>query len=254
MSLSPIGRCLHVVGCIAWVAFAWFGCSRPFSEVDQVIDRNTKAMGGRAAIAAINSIEISLHIVDPGFEVDGVYRAARPGRMRIDVMAGGSHVFTEAFNGERGWQWKGKGDPVDESPPATAALRHGVELPGKLFGLHELRERGHQIRLAGRETLDGIEYFALEVRLSDGYVTSLYVDPKTWLVTRRRDVRPLHVDIDPTPTTIEARSSDFRSVSGVMFPFASADVDVGTGKVLESATVREIKLNPTFDQTSFDKL
>ena len=254
MSLSLIGRCLRVVGCIASIAFALFGCSRPSSELDQVIDRNTKAMGGRAAIAAINSIEIDLHIVDPGFEVDGIYRAARPGRMRIDVMAGGNHVFTEAFNGKRGWQWKGKGDPVDESPPATAALRHGVELPGKLFGLYELRGHGHQIRLAGRETLDGIEYFVLEVRLSDGYVTSLYVDPKTWLVTRRRDVRPLHVDIDPTPTTIEARSSDFRSVSGVMFPFASADVDVGTGNVLESATVREIKVNPTFDQTIFDKL
>lgn len=254
MSLSRVGPCLRVVGCTASIVFALFGCSRPYSEVDQVIDRNIKAMGGRAAIAAINSIEIDLHIVDPGFEVDGVYRAARPGRMRIDVMAGGKHVFTEAFNGERAWQWNGQGDPVDESPQATAALRHGVELPGKLFGLHELRERGHQIRLVGRETLDGIKYFVLEVRLADGYFTSLYVDPKTWLVSRRRDVRPPHVDIDPTPTTIEARSSDFRKVSGVMFPFASADVDVGTGKVLESATVREIKVNPMFDQPVFDAL
>ncbi len=265
MSLNPAGRCLSAVGCAALIAFALFGCNRPYSELDQVIERNTKAMGGRDAIAAINSIEIDLHIVDPGFEVDGIYRAARPGsprdeavglaaRMRIDVMAGGKHVFTEAFNGERGWQWKGKGDPVDESPQATAALRHGVELPGKLFGLYELRERGHQIRVAGRETLDGTEYFVLELRLSDGYATSLYVDPKTWLVTRRRDVRPLHVDIDPTPTTIEARSSDFRKVSGVMFPFASADVDLGTGKMLESATVREIKVNPAFDQAIFDNL
>ena len=120
--------------------------------------------------------------------------------------------------------------------------------------MHELRERGDQIHLVGRETVDGIEYFVLAVRLSDGYVTSLYVDPKTWLVTRRRDVRPLHVDIDPTPTTIESRSSDFRKVSGAMFPFASADVDLGTGKVLESATVREIKVNPGFDQAIFDKL
>ena len=254
MSLNFAGRCLHAVGGTALIAIAFLGCSRPYSELDQVIERNTKAMGGRAAIAAIKSVEIDLHIVDPGFEVDGIYRAARPGRMRIDVMAGGKHVFTETFNGERGWEWPGKGDPVNASPQATAALRHGVEFPGKLFGLHELRERGDQIRLAGRETVDGIEYFVLEVRLSDGYVTSLYIDPKTWLVTRRRDVRPLHVDIDPTPTTIESRSSDFRKMSGVMFPFASTDVDLGTGKVLESATVREVKVNPGFDQTIFDKL
>jgi hypothetical protein len=254
MSLKCAGRCLCAVGCTALIAFTFFGCSRPYSELDQVIERNTKAMGGRAAITAIKSVQIDLHIVDPRFEVDGIYRAARPGRMRIDVMAGGKHVFTETFNGERGWEWPGKGDPVNASPQATAALRHGVEFPGKLFGLHELRERGDQIRLVGRETVDGIEYFVLEVRLSDGYITSLYIDPKTWLVTRRRDVRPLHVDIDPTPTTIESRSSDFRKMSGVMFPFASTDVDLGTGKVLESATVREVKVNPGFDQTIFDKL
>lgn len=202
----------------------------------------------------MKSIEVDLHIVDPGFEVDGVYRAARPGRMRIDIMAAGKHVYTEAFNGERAWQWKGSGEPIDESPKATAALRHGVELPGKLFGLHELRERGHRVELAGREKVDGIGYYVLRLTLSDGYNTSLYVDPNTWLTTRRRDVRPLHVDIDPRPTTIETLSSDFRRVSGVLFCFASVDIDLKTGKVLEKSAVRAIKVNPQFDQSIFDKL
>jgi hypothetical protein len=31
---------------------------------------------------------------------------------------------------------------VDESETATGVLRHGVELPDKLFGLHEVRPRG----------------------------------------------------------------------------------------------------------------
>jgi len=141
MSLNPAGRCLSAVGCAALIAFALFGCNRPYSELDQVIERNTKAMGGRDAIAAINSIEIDLHIVDPGFEVDGTYRAARPGRMRIDVLMGGKHVFTEAFDGHHGWEWAGKGNQETASDKATAALYHGVELPGKLFGLHELKER-----------------------------------------------------------------------------------------------------------------
>src|SRR4029434_1271011 len=109
---------------------------------------------------------------------------------------------------------------------ATAALRHGVELPGKLFGLHELRKRGHRIELVGREKIDGINYYVLRLTLNDGYTTTLYVDPKTWLITRRRDVRPLHVDVDPTPTTIEQRSSDFRIIAGVQFAFASNETDL----------------------------
>jgi hypothetical protein len=179
-----------------------------------VIERHTKALGGRAAIEAIQSIEFDLHITDPKFEVDGTYFAARPGKMRIDVKAGGEHVFTEAFDGQKGWQWKGKKCANGATEKATAALQHGVELPGKLFGLHELKGRGHRIELGERENIDGIQYYVLRLTLNDGYSTTLYVDPKTWLITRRRDVRPLHVEVDPTPTTIEQRSFDFRTKSG----------------------------------------
>jgi hypothetical protein len=240
--------------CLVGVALGQLGCGRTALTVDQVIERNTEAIGGRAAIEAIKSIEVALHISDTGFEVDGIYRAARPGRMRIDVHAGGKHVFTEAFDGERGWQWKGSGEPVDATPKATAALRHGVELPGKLFGLHELRERGNRVELVGLETVDAINYYVLRLTLRDGYNTSLYVDPHSWLITRRRDIRPLHVDVDPTPTVIEQAVSDFRQIAGVRFAFASSETDLKTGKVLETARVKRITVNPAMDQSVFGKL
>jgi hypothetical protein len=90
--------------------------------------------------------------------------------------------------------------------------------------------------------------------LNDGYMTNLYVDPKTWLITRRRDVRPLHVDIDPTPTTIEQRMSDFRKVSGVTFSFANTEVDLRTGRVLETTTAHAIRVNLKIDEAIFEKL
>jgi hypothetical protein len=94
---------------VVWSAIELLGCNRDRVTLDEVIARNTRAIGGRAAIEAIQAIEIELHITDPTFEVDGIYRAARPGRMRIDVSAGGKHVFTEAFDGKRAWQWEGEG-------------------------------------------------------------------------------------------------------------------------------------------------
>ena len=211
-------------------------------------------MGGRTAVESIQSLEFQLHIADPGFEVDGTYRTMRPGKMRIDVIANGKHVFTEAFNGSRGWQWKGEGEVVEESPQATAALRHGVELPGKLFGLHELPGRGHHLSLGPRELINGTNYYVMRVRLSDGYTTSLYIDPNSWLITRRREVRPLHVDVDPRPTTIETQLSDFRTVAGVRFPFHSTDVDLETGKVLENASITRVTVNPTLEKSIFERL
>jgi len=237
----------------AILATVSFGCSRSPTTLDEVIERHTKAVGGRAAIEAIQSIEFDLHITDPKFEVDGTYFAARPGKMRIDVNAGVDHVFTEAFDGQKGWEGKGTSQkPATEK--ATAALRHGVELPGKLFGLHELKARGHRIELAEREKIDGIGYYVLRLMLNDGYATTLYVDPNSWLITRRRDVRPLHVDVDPTPTTIEQRSFDFRTISGVQFAFASSETDLQSGKVLETTVVRSVKINPPLVPSIFEKL
>jgi hypothetical protein len=229
------------------------GCQRG-DKLDTVVTRNTEAAGGSAAIESVQSIQVDLHIVDPGFEVDGVYRAARPGRMRIDITADQKHVYTEAFNGHRGWQCKGEGPMVDEKPEATATLRHGTELPGKLFGLHEMTGRGHQLEFAGRQSVAGTNYYVIRLKMNDGYSTSLYIDPANWLVTRRRDFRPLHVDIDPRPTTIETLFSDFREVNGVRFPFRTIDTDLQTGKVLETARITKIIVNPTIDHTIFDKL
>jgi len=243
---------------VAAIGFAFAliasGCRRASESLDDVITRNTAATGGKSAIESIQSIQFRLHITDPGFEVDGIYRATRPGRMRIDVTAEGKHVFTEAFNGRRGWQWKGEGDIVDESPQATAALRHGVELPGKLFGLHELRTRGYELALLPPETIGGASYRVIQVKMSDGYNTSLYIDPISWLITRKRDFRPLHVNIDPRPTTIETAFSDFREIAGVRFAFASADTDLQTGKVLEKTQVNEVIVNPQIDPAIFDRL
>src|SRR5664279_1705102 len=155
--------------------------------LDQLIEHNLNAAGGAAAIEAIQSIRFDLHIADPGFEADGVYYAARPGRMRIDITVGGKHVYTEALDGKRGWQWKGQGEAVDESETATGALRHGVELPDKLFGLHELQQRGNKLELASREMVDKINYYVLHLTFGDGVSTTLYLDPENWLITRRRD-------------------------------------------------------------------
>lgn len=135
----------------------------------------------------------------------------------------------------------------------TPALRHGVELPGHLFGMHEVAQRGHRLELIGREMIDGIDYYALRLTLKDGYVTTFYVDSASWLVTRRREVRPLHVDIDPTPTRIEQKMTDFRKVSGVLFS-SNTETDLKTCKVLETTTVRAITVNPKIEEARFGKL
>jgi len=233
--------------------FGLAGDAQTPTTLDDIIANNTKAMGGRDLIESVRTLKVTLHIKDPGFEVDAVYHAARPGKMRIDILDHGQRVYMERFDGAKGWQRTGK-EEKEEGVVPTAALRHGVELPGNLFGLHELQKRGHRLELTGREQVDGVDYYVLRLVFADGYESSLYVDPQTWRITRRRDVRALHPDVDPTKTTIESRKSDWRQVDGLWFAFASEDVDLNTGKVLETSTVKETKVNPAIDPAIFSKL
>ena len=110
------------------------------------------------------------------------------------------------------------------------------------------------IDLIGREKIMTSITTRCDSRWTMAYVTTLYVDPKSWLITCRRDVRAVACDVDPTPTTIEQRMSDFRRVDGVWFPFANTETDLKTGKVLETTTIRAITANPGIGETVFEKL
>ena len=94
-------------------------------------------------------MQYALTIVEPQFTVDGVYRADRNLRMRIDVYANGKRVFTEAYDGRRAWQMGDDGIPREANAKGAAALRNGVLLPGKLFGLHEAHLTGHKLQHTG---------------------------------------------------------------------------------------------------------
>jgi hypothetical protein len=232
---------------------AWVGalclaaaCSSTAGEPDleTMIARHVAARGGAAAIESVGTFECDLHIVEPSFEVDGTYVATRDGRMRIDISAGGERVFTEALDRGRAWSWSANSGVSEGSAAGAAALRHGIEFPFKLFGLHEMRVRGHHLEAAGRETVEGIDYHVLKMKLDDGFEVRYYLHPYTWLIERERTKRALHVDVDPIPEWIETVYGDYRPVGGVLFSHWQVERQLGSGSVLSTGTIREIRINP----------
>ncbi len=231
----------------------WLAGAAPAQlSLADVLRRHSQAMGGRKAIERVRSVEIDLHIVGQGFEVDGRYRADRQGRMRIDVLDGGQRVFTEAYDGREAWQQGETGSQAQvQGPAGAAALRHGIEW--NLFGLHELAARGHKLELLPCRSLDGVEYYVVRVVLSDGFASERYIDPASWLVTRVRETRALHPDVDPKPVTLETRISDFRRVGGVLRGFRSEQSDVDSGKLLETVTLKDVQVNRSFAAPLFQR-
>jgi hypothetical protein len=231
------------------------GCSmsrEAAMTIEELIRRNTEARGGPAAIESIRNLEMKLRIVEPTYTVDGVYRVDRKGRMRIDVFMEGKRVFTEAFDGKRGWQMPGGEErAVEAGSDGSAALRRSGQFPTNILGLHEMEGHGHKLEYAGREDVGGIAYHAVVLTLDDGFATRYYIDPGSYLIARARVHKALHPDIDPTPKIIETAWTDFREVAGARFSFQGSDTDLATGKLLQTTTLLEITPNAPLDENLF---
>jgi hypothetical protein len=211
-------------------------------QLNFVLERHTGARGGRKALDAVRSLGAELEITEGGSTVQASYLADVSGRMRIDVFAGAQRVWSEGLDQAGAWAWPGdKPEPVPESESGAHALKHGVEF--NLFGLHRLPERGARLSLAGREMLDGVDYYVIQLVLADGFTTYRYISPKTWMIERGRDVRALHPDADPTQKLLENVYEDFRPSQGVMVSFRSRQVDVASGQVLQRTMVRSNEFN-----------
>jgi hypothetical protein len=245
MSRAPIALlCLTIAGC------ATLKTSEP--TLEELISRHTEARGGQRAIEAIQNLEVKLRIVEPTYTAEGVWRADRRGRMRIDVFIEGRRVFTEAFDGQDGWQQPGGEEHAKPASAAgTAALRHSAQMPTNILGLHEMAGHGHRLHRIGRTEVAGVSYEAIGLILDDGSQTTYFLDPATFLIARARVRKALHPDIDPTVTTIETVWTDFRRVAGVRFAFQASDTDLATGKLLQTTTFLDVQVNPPADDALF---
>ena len=210
--------------------------------LEEIIANHTRARGGAATLDAIRNTRNVATIVEPSFTVRGRYIASVDGRMRIDVFQDGANVFSEGLDAEGAWQREGADAPLTPvSDAGRAALLHGVEF--NLFGLHALSARGHRISLDGREIIGGANFHVLKIVLSDGFETYRYIDPESSLMTRKRDVRALHPDVDPATRLLETVESDFRPVNGVLSAFAWEQRDVAHNAVVQNGVIHSLEYN-----------
>jgi hypothetical protein len=238
---------------LALLAFA--GCAHhgaPTSLGDVLI-RNRAATWRTNEPSAIRSLEYEIHIKEPKFELDGVYKVNKLGQMRIDLYSGGSRVYTEGFDGHRGWAVDAQGKARDESPGGSAALWHGTQFPGKLFDLDELPLHGHRLEGGGRESIGGVDYYVVKIVLSDGFETYRYLNPTTFLIERGRDFRAIHPALDAKASWLEIVWTDYRPMAGVMRSFSETMTDLATGQWKQSMMVKSIRVNPEFDPELFQK-
>ena len=214
-------------------------------SLSEVIRRHTNARGGAARLDAVHALSTDLEITEKSSTLQAHYSCNDSPAWRIDVYAGGRHVFCEGLDESGPWLWPAvDGSAHDAVADARKTGIQGIEF--NLYGLHRFEARGHVLSLDGRELLDGVEYDVIKVVMKDSYETYLYINPNTWMIDRRRDFRAFHPDIDPKKAYAEKRYGSFRKVQGIVSPFSEKQVNWNTGEEVNSTIVKSIAYNPQF--------
>lgn len=221
--------------------------------LETVVARHVAARGGAAALDRLKRCRIKLDIIEGGQTIQGVYSADIDGLVRIDIYAGGDLVYREGVDRAGVWLW-----PAGEAAPrasvaegAGPALLHGIE--SNIVGLNRFAQRGHRLRLMPGALVDGVDYRVVEAVFATGHTSYFYLDPSNWLITRKRDERAYHPDVDTTKKRVESRHSDFRAVESVVSADRNEDFDLADGKLLSVNQVTERVWNPDFATGHFDR-
>ena len=223
-------------------------------ELDDILSKHSQTIGNIEAWKEIKNITYQLDIKEPSFSVKGTYRVTRSGKMRIDIFAGGQHVFTEAYDGHIGWQWhQGESQPKVIKGKASATLRHGIEMPGHIYTLMDMQKNGHKLEFVGEEQWQGIPAYLLGLRLKDGHQKFYVLEQKTGIILANRDKRAFHPDIDDTEVMVETRLTDYKEVDGMKRSFGLENWDLTNNKSLGTTQILELLFNSSIEDSVFEK-
>ena len=222
------------------------GATAPPSA-DEIVARCVEARGGAQRLAAIHSVIYRGTYREGTHENDHAAMALmRPYYKLVGDPEKPIGDFAEGYDGSA---WEYYGDPgivLRTVGPASAASRHGLWIDG---ALPDYRTKGSTIEVLGKEPIAGRQAWRLRLTMRDGFAVEEFVDAQTFLEIANRKAAPIHAFGEKV--TSETRFSDFRPVEGVLFAFHSEEVEIATGRVLNSMQWREIVANRPLDPSVF---
>ena len=216
-------------------------------SADEIISQYIAARGGLEKLEAIRSIIYRGEYR----EGDHVSPHAAMSLMRpyLKLVGDAEHPGRDFAEGYDGSAWEYYADPgivVRTVGAASAAGRHGVYIDGPLVGY---RERGWNVDVIGRETIDGREAWHLQVKMPDGFRADEFIDAETHLLIAERKSAPIHAFGENV--TSQELVGDYREVAGVLFPFEHKEVEIATGRVLNEMHWTSIVVNHDLDPAVF---
>ena len=204
----------------------------PSVTVDVVLDKYIKAIGGKEAVEAVETVYTVAQADIQGQKLDLEMITSSEGKLAQSVSMGGMVVQKQVFTGENGFTMaQGQKIPYTEEQVLAAKLE-----------AHPFPELNME-----NATLEGIE----SVNGEDAYVVAVSGDTKNYYsVDSGLKVQSIKtVTQGPQTMSIPTLFSDYREVKGVLFPFT---ITQSMGPQSFVFNVSEIKVNEGVTDADFE--
>jgi hypothetical protein len=231
--------------CVWLVTGALLSSSPPAETVDTIVERHVEARGGWERLRSVRTLRAAGKM-RLGGRTEATFTLAweKPRRARVEVTIR-SNVILQVLDGDRGW-WVapllGMPEPVPLPAEMVGQLVRGVDLEGPIV---DYARKGHRVQLLGRDSVDGIAAWKLEVTTGDGTILHVFVDAERFLEIKEVYKEPA------TGLDLETTFSDYKSVDGLMMPHQLTNAL--QGNAMDTTIIESIVLNVPVDDAEFRK-
>jgi outer membrane lipoprotein-sorting protein len=214
---------------------------------DAIVADYVAARGGLAKIRSVQTLRQKGNaIADGGRQALVMRELKRPGKTRFEFTSQGiTAVFVS--NGDQGWKVSPFEGDLTVKPLPPEAIADAVEQADIEGPLVDWKAKGHQVELAGHETIGGRDTYKLKVTLKSGVVRYDYIDAKTHYLVRTDTTRQAR----GRPVQVQTTFGDHKKFKGVLFPRVVEVAAVGRPQKLK-VVVSSVEVNPPIDDARFE--
>ncbi len=216
--------------------------SASLPSADDLLAKYLEAVGGAAALKAVNS-----YVIKSTVDVVGVSRGGSieqysqaPNKLLRVIESQPGKINRLGFDGRTGWYKTAAGVRMLKGPELES-LRRDADFYGFLM----LRSNYVKRSVAGMSKIGYRDVYVLELQKADGTLDRAYFEAQTNLLVRLNTVQTLGNIFAP----VEIYLDDWREVEGIKYPFF---VSTSFPKLTLSLTVKEIKHNVPMDAKIFE--
>lgn len=212
---------------------------------DEIATKHIEAIGGKDAWNKVNSVKIEGALNVQGTDVNITVVQLHGKGMRQDIAVQGMAGY-QIVTPSEGWTFMPFQGQTAVTPMSQDDIRQAQNELDARGSLHEYKEKGHAIELAGKENIANATCYKILVTLNSGKKETMYIDSSNYYVIRTITTQKANEQ----EQEIETNYSGFEKMpEGIVLP-KTIVVPYGTltiSKIEVNKPVDEAMFKPTYD-------